>query len=165
MRAGRSGRSVAALVLCAALVAGCGIRPSGVIPGGPAPRVPAMGTGLYLVSEHQLALVLRPTGPPPSPAGTLAMLLGGPDPTELARGLRTEIPPDAGPAALTVEQSGVTVTLATDVAALPALAVDQIVCTLSAAVPTDGRGPALGPAVTLVGPGGNRRPGSCPLSG
>jgi hypothetical protein len=153
-------------VLLAALVAlvagGCGVRPSGVITGGPAVSGPAEGVRLYLVSNGDLAMVLRATRQQPSPTETLTLLVRGPDDAERAQGLTTEIPREFAPVEVTSRASGVTVQLPGDVAALSATAVDQIVCTVQSAMATGGL-PA-GTTVTLLGSGASHRVDACPHS-
>jgi len=56
------------------LTAGCGVRPSGVITGGPAPTRPAEGAALYFLAKSSLTPALRPTRQPLSPTQTLALL-------------------------------------------------------------------------------------------
>ncbi|MEN3609836.1 hypothetical protein AAH979_09830 [Plantactinospora sp. ZYX-F-223] len=152
--------AVAALALLTALAAGCGVRPSAVITGGAAPPGPAQGVGLFFVAEHRVTLVLRPSTPPGSVDGALALLLAGPDPTERELGYTTEIPSGAAPATVAAsDPSGTTVRLGTDVTALSATAVDQIVCTVRYALP-DGE-PTDRTLVTLTGPDGSRGPRGC----
>ncbi|MBE1491433.1 GerMN domain-containing protein [Plantactinospora soyae] len=147
------------VALLMALVAGCGVRPTGVITGGAAPVGPARGVPLFFVADQHLALVLRPTTPVDSVDDVLALLLAGPDPTERELGYGTEIPADAGrPTTTTSDPSGTTVKLSGDVLALSPTAVDQIVCTVRDAMPTGG--PAR---VTLAGPDGSREPLTCSL--
>ncbi|TYB93508.1 hypothetical protein FXF53_27980 [Micromonospora sp. WP24] len=140
-----------------ALVAGCGVRPSDVITGGPAPMGPARGTGLFFVTKQGLTLVLRPDAPPGSVDDALAQLLAGPDPVEQSQGYRSAIPVEAGiRTTTTIAPSGTTVWLKSAVGALPETAVDQIVCTARYAAP-DGA-PAT---VTLAGLDGSRGPLTC----
>lgn len=87
-----SARKVACALAIAALVAGCGISPTGVLDGGE----PAVGfqpsTRLYFVSGARLRAVSRPL-PWPSLKETLALLVNGPTSAELRQGLRTEVEP------------------------------------------------------------------------
>ncbi|MFY1691273.1 GerMN domain-containing protein [Plantactinospora sp. WMMB782] len=156
--AGTRRRSAVAGIALLAILAGCGVRPTGVITGGPAPSVPDHGIGLFFVVEHRITLLLRPATPPGTVDDVLALLLAGPDRTEQEQGYRTEIPADTGLAAATTsDPSGTTVRLDTDVTALSAPAVDQIVCTVLYALP--GAGPAdRTDLVILSGPDGRRAP-------
>ncbi|TDC30702.1 hypothetical protein E1211_23745 [Micromonospora sp. 15K316] len=155
MTGGRRALLVALSVL--ALVAGCGVRPSAVITGGPAPVGPAHGTGLFFVTKRGLTLVLRPEVPSGSIDDALALLFAGPDPVEQLQGYRSEIPPDVRARTVTVTGAwGTTVRIKGDVGTLPDAAVDQIVCTARYAAP--GGTPA---AVTLAGLDGSRGPLTC----
>ncbi|MEQ4304010.1 hypothetical protein ABNF97_21955 [Plantactinospora sp. B6F1] len=154
--------SLVAVALLSTLVAGCGVRPSVVISGNPAPVGPVRGVGLFFVAEDRLALVLRPSTPPDSVASTLALLLAGPSPTEREQGYRTELPADAGPATVTrSDRSGTTVRLGTDVTGLSAAAVDQIVCTVRYALPVGGPVDRSFITVTVTGPDGSRESRGC----
>lgn len=127
----------------ALLVAGCGVRPGGVIIGGPAPTA-STATVLYLVSDGRVTRVLRPG----EAAGPLALLAAGPTAAERDRGLDTEVPPG-----LKFGGSAEGVTVSVDVTTLSPNAFDQIVCTAS---------PLFAP-ITLVGGGQSRGPRTCPV--
>jgi hypothetical protein len=149
MRAGRV--LVTGLVSLVAL-AGCGVRPSGVITGGDPPRGAVQPNAttitLYLVKNGQLSAVTRPDDPPLSTADTLALLAAGPNAREQALGLTTAVPPGAVPFSVTADSAGsLVVTPSTPAGQLSTLAVDQIVCTAAALAPG---GPAT---VTVVGVG------------
>jgi hypothetical protein len=153
-------------LLTAVVSAGCGVRPSGVITGGPAPtkqmvdgRAPAWGSTLYFVAGSALAPVVRPTRQRLPPAQVLALLQDGPDGDERAAALTSEVPAGLAPVAVTADAAGnVEVLVAADVTALSATAVDQIVCTVRDALPT----PA---AVTVSSGTASRGPRTCPLGG
>ncbi|MEU6728341.1 hypothetical protein ABZ917_31935 [Nonomuraea wenchangensis] len=144
-------------------VAGCGVRPSGVILAGDPPSGPvqrALATTLYLVKDGRLSTVTRPDAHLPA-ADTLALLAAGPTPRERAHGLTSEVPPDAGPFTLTAEPGGaghLVVTLSTPAGELSALAVDQIVCSAAATRRDDSA------QVTVVGAGRSIGPRTCPSS-
>jgi hypothetical protein len=130
------------LVLIAVLLAGaCGVQPSGVIPGVPAPRMDIGGVTLFFVANGNLAAVPRSTSGQLSAVETLALLAAGP----VEPGLTTEVPRDLGP----LDVSGRTVTVSVDVTTLSTMAVAQIVCTAR--------------ADTLTGQGQTRGPVRCPL--
>ena len=75
----RTGRALlAGGLLLTLLAAGCGVRPSAVITGRPPVSGPARGTGLYLLAQGELVLVLRPVNTDPSPAAALPLLAAGP---------------------------------------------------------------------------------------
>ncbi|MET8281594.1 hypothetical protein [Micromonospora sp. NPDC005174] len=152
---------VAGGLLLTLFTAGCGVRPSGVITGRSAVSGPSGGGGVYLISDGELALVLRPAkGAPPLPAETLALLAAGPTDTERSAGFTSEVPTDLAPTTVTssVDEPGITVKTPTPVLPLSTLAANQIICTVAFA------DSAVSPApVTLVGPDGTRPPWSCPL--
>jgi hypothetical protein len=132
-------RCAPALLATALLVTACGVRPSGVIRGGPAPTAASSAT-VYLVADGRVAPVRRP-----DTASALALLAAGPTADELGQGFTTELP-----AGTTLTASGTTVTVSVDVTSLSTNAVAQIVCT-------------AGPApVTLVGGDRSRGPLACP---
>ncbi|MGP4021268.1 GerMN domain-containing protein [Saccharopolyspora sp. 5N708] len=148
------------LAAFAAFAAGCGVRPSGVIPGAPAPSGPIEGDAFYLVFNGELTPVVRAAGER-SPSGALALLAAGPTAEERAQGFTSEVPPDAEPIVLTSRASDMTVRLGTDVTQLSTMAVDQIVCTAVNATAQDQ--PTRRLEVTLVGRGRTRAPQTCPL--
>jgi hypothetical protein len=146
-------RRAAVAVLLVALLAGCGVRPSGVIHGGPAPAGPVGGTRIYLVSGGEPALVLR--GPRlADPAEVLRVLAAGPTEAERAQGFTTEVPSGIAPARLGFEDGTTAVTLSADVRALSVLAVVQIVCTVQAMTSAQ--------PVSLVSGAQRRGPLTCP---
>jgi len=143
-------------------VAGCGVRPSGVIRAGDPPSgavAPTTTITLYLVRNGRLNVVTRPGpgGRPLFTADTLALLAAGPTVREKARGLTTDVPPEAGPFSVTAEPAGhLVVTLSAPAGELSALAVEQIVCTAAATTPES---PVQ---VTVVGAGQSAGPRTCP---
>jgi hypothetical protein len=159
VRTGLAGRVLAAGLLSLVAVAGCGVRPSGVITGGDPPSgrvVPTTTITLYLVTNGRLRAVTRPGGPL-SQADTLALLAAGPTAEEHAHGLTTDVPPEAVPFSVTAKPAGrVVVTLSTPASELSTLAVEQIVCTAAATAPGS---PAR---VTVVVAGQGVGPRNCP---
>ncbi|MEV4758810.1 hypothetical protein AB0J86_27450 [Micromonospora sp. NPDC049559] len=152
---------LAAGALLALLLTGCGVRPSAVVTGRPAPDGPAMGIRLYLVWHGQLAPVTRPVKQHLSREQVLRMLAAGPDGYERSQGLTTEVPPDLVPTAppsSRAESIGLTVTMSGAVTTLSAIAADQIICTASG-MAAEGQKPA---PVTISGPDGSRPPRLCP---
>ncbi|MEU3768755.1 GerMN domain-containing protein [Amycolatopsis keratiniphila] len=143
--------------LLVSVVAGCGVRPSAVITGAPAPAGPANAAVLYFLSGGQPVRVLRPLADESQPA-SLDLLAAGPDESERERRYTTEVPPGTTVLDQTPAPNGVTVTLSIDVAGLSARAVDQIVCTAR-----DSLGGSA--QITLRGGGSVRGPLSCPLPG
>ncbi|MEV4623159.1 hypothetical protein AB0J74_31180 [Asanoa sp. NPDC049573] len=147
-------RLLAVGALLATLLAGCGVRPSGVITGGPAPANTISGLRLYLIADGRPALVARGLKPLQQPSEIVDLLAAGPNAAERAAGFTSEVPAGIAPVKLTSEGTGTTVALAADVDGLSVLAVNQIVCTVQAMA---GSGP-----VTLVSSGTRRGPLTCP---
>lgn len=145
--------------LVATLTAGCGVRPSGVIPGGPAPVGHASGVVLYFLSGSSLTPVFRPIRQPISPTKTLAFLQEGPDDAERAANLTSEVPSGLDPVDVTTHVSGdVEIVVSFDVRSLSAAAVDQVVCTVRDTLTTTA-------SITLSSDGATRGPRSCPFPG
>jgi hypothetical protein len=123
-------RQLGLLALILGLV-GCGIRPTGPIPGLEAPNGPVENTlpALFWVSGGKIVAVSRPQG---SVTGydVVALLAQGPTGEEQSHGLTTEVPFDAAPAVVERVANGLDVTISTDVSLLNQAAVQQIVCTL-----------------------------------
>ncbi|NUP01801.1 MAG: hypothetical protein HOW59_28150 [Nonomuraea sp.] len=132
----------ACLVLAAGLVslvgvAGCGVRPSDVIPAGKPPSGPVgpliLKTTIYLVKNGRLSAVTRHA---PPQGNTLTLLAAGPSPAERKRGLTTDVPSEAAPFSVTFDQDRhMVVTPAAPDVDLSALAVRQIVCTVLVTAP------------------------------
>jgi hypothetical protein len=165
-RRGRSARriGVAAVLAAATIVvlAGCGVRPSGVISGVPAPSGPVVpeasnSTKLYFLMGSQPTASQRQRTRT-EPADVLALLAAGPDDDERAAGLTTQVPANAAPVSVEGAPSGVTVTLGTDVSALSTVATEQIACTLR-----HQDSAASVPPITLIGGGHSRGPLACPF--
>jgi hypothetical protein len=160
VRTGLARRLLATGLVSLVAVAGCGVRPSDVIPAGDPPSgpvAPTMTITLYLVKNGRLSPVTRSGGRPLFRADTLALLAAGPTATEQAHGLTTDVPPEAGPFSVTVKPAGhLVVTLSAPARELSELAVRQIVCTATATVPE-----SLA-QVTLVGAGQSVGPRNCP---
>ncbi|GAA3446910.1 hypothetical protein [Planomonospora venezuelensis] len=159
MRTGFTRRALAAGLASLVAVSGCGVRPSDAISAGDPPSgavAPPLKITLYLVKDGRLSAVTRP-GRRLSAADTLALLAAGPTAGERARGLTTGVPPEAGPFSVTAEPAGhLVVTASAPAGGLPALAVEQIVCTAAATAPES---PVQ---VTVVGAGQSVGPRNCP---
>ncbi|HEV2780809.1 MAG TPA: hypothetical protein VGX25_15600 [Actinophytocola sp.] len=150
---------LALVVLIAVLSAGCGVRPSGVIRGGPAPAAPAEGVNLYFLANSSLILMRRPTRQHLSPTQTLVLLQDGPDGDERAMNLTSEVPTGLDPITVTIDASGnVEVVVSADVTTLSNTAADQIVCTVGDALSTTA-------PITLTSKAATRGPRTCPLAG
>jgi hypothetical protein len=149
------------VALLAVFAAGCGVRPSGVITGGPAPTGPAEGVALYFLADSSLTPVLRSTRQfqPLSATQILLLLQNGPDEDERAANLTSEVPTGLRPVAVTTAASGaVEVVVSVDVRTLSTTAVDQIVCTVSEALSTT-------EPITVTSHAASRGPRICPLTG
>jgi hypothetical protein len=136
------------------LLSACGVRPSVVITGGPAPANTISGVRLYLIFDGQPTLVARALKPPQQPADIVDLLAAGPTETEAAAGFTSQVPPGIAPAKVAFEGTGTSIGLAAEVDTLSVLAVNQIVCTVQASV-SDG-------PVTLVSGANRRGPLTCP---
>lgn len=156
------------LVLLAVLLAcvGCGVQPSGVIPGDPAPTGPVNGVTLYFVHNGEVVPTLRATDTALNPTETMNLLLtGGVDEQESASGLTTDLPPGAGPATLTNDATGATLTIAVDPGPLRPAAKDQLVCTAQSAL-AQGFTTTTTVGLVIVGPDARIGPMSrCPVTG
>jgi hypothetical protein len=147
------------VVLIAVLNAGCGVRPSGVITGRPAPAGPAEGATLYFLDNSSLRMVRRSTGQHLSPTQTLVLLQAGPDRDDRAANLTSEVPTGLDPVTVTIDASGnVDVVVSADVTTLSTTAVDQVVCTVRDALSTTA-------PITLTSDAATRGPRICPLTG
>ncbi|MEO6083503.1 MAG: hypothetical protein ABIQ18_10410 [Umezawaea sp.] len=140
-------RGSTAVLVTALLVTGCGVRPGGVVVGGPAPTV-ASAVVLYLVAGGRVTPVPRPS----ETTDALTLLAAGPTAAERERGLTTEVPAGAVFDGIVFDGHLADVTVSVDVTTLSPNAFDQIVCTAS---------PGSTP-VTVVGGGQSRGPGTCP---
>ncbi|MER6513869.1 hypothetical protein ABT158_44130 [Nonomuraea sp. NPDC001636] len=136
MRAALPRRALATGLAALVAVAGCGVRPSDVIAVGEPPKGPVALTTtiiLYLVQDGRLSAVTRPSARPLFRTERLALLAAGPTEEERARGLSTEVPPEADPFLVTVKASGrMVLTASAPGGDLSPLAVQQIVCTAAA---------------------------------
>jgi hypothetical protein len=160
------------VVLVAVLSAGCGVRPSGVISGGPAPSGPALvrpgalpptrpadGVALYFLADSSLTPVLRQTRQRLSATQTLALLQDGPTSDDRAANLTSEVPTGLDPVTVAIDASGnVEVVVTADVTTLSATAADQIVCTVRDALSTTA-------PITLTSDSASREPRICPFTG
>ena len=147
------------VVLIAVLNAGCGVRPSGVITGRPAPTGAAEGAVLYFLANSSLTMVRRSTRQHLSPTQTLALLQDGPNRDDRAANLTSEVPTGLDPVTVTIDASGnVDVVVSADVTTLSTTAIDQIVCTVREALSTTA-------PITLTSDAATRGPRICPLTG
>ncbi|MFF9352016.1 hypothetical protein [Streptomyces sp. NPDC014734] len=174
----RRARLLAALLPLVAASAGCGIRATDVVDiGDPAtvdvPPGREQGTVLYFVSpppDGRLMPVVRPVEmvvrePPDNtgaergwrdPAKAMVMLIAGPDETEAAAGLRTELPRGDIVSSLSLDPAGVLVRLKVPVTELSDVARQQLICTAKSA-----RGSDHGVQVRVIGSDGTVDRGPC----
>lgn len=147
-------RAVVSMVLLL-LLTGCGVRPTGVVSAGE----PAVGIGegpfLYFLADGQLRPVLRKTGQLGDVDNALGLLGAGPTAEEVAAGLNTLLPA-TGFSATAAREGVIAVRLYSaepvGPAALPQLALDQVVCTAVAVTGQAGAN-ARGLMVRLSGAG------------
>ena len=145
-------------MLIAVLDAGCGVRPTGVITGRPAPTGAVEGATLYFLANSSLTMVRRTTHQHLSPTQTLVLLQAGPNPDDRAENLTSEVPTGLDPVTVAIDASGnVDVVVSADVTTLSTNAVDQIVCTVRDALSTAA-------PITLTSKAATRGPRICPLT-
>jgi hypothetical protein len=121
----------AGLVLALLLLAGCGIRPTGVVYAGDAPVATASGSPasqVFLLSQGMLTPVQR-TADPADPQRVFDALLSGPTPDERARGLTTELTGIKEIAVHELDGRAILVETIPPSRRLPPLAYAQIYCT------------------------------------
>lgn len=152
-------------VLLGLACVGCGVQPSGVIPGDPAPTGPVNGVTLYFVRNGEVVPALRATDTALTPTEAMNLLLtGGVDDQERAVGLSTDLPPGTGPATLTNDATGTTLTIAVDPGPLRPAAKNQLVCTAQSALAQEFATTSVG--LFIVGPDERIGPMSrCPVIG
>ncbi|RSM50618.1 hypothetical protein DMA12_00150 [Amycolatopsis balhimycina DSM 5908] len=139
------------------LVSGCGIKPTPVVPAGPAPtlRSPA-GNGrgtdviLYFVVDGRVAPVARPADGPVTVEAALTMLLDGPSLGEKADGYTTVLSRRTGPIAVSPGQPA-TISFPFPLRPITGAGINQLVCTAFAALAAQG-GYAVDGTVALSGP-------------
>ncbi|MFI5772349.1 hypothetical protein ACIA74_28295 [Streptomyces sp. NPDC051658] len=173
----RGVRALGALLPLLLLATGCGIRATDVVEvGDPAIVDVAPGreqsTLLYFVSSssaNRLMPVVRPIAIPAEgtfPGGTeatwggadraVALLFDGPNKSEVATGLRTELPYARIAPSVDLGPDGVLVRLNTAVTTLSEVARQQLICTAAQARTAD-----RGEAVKVVGTDGVIGPARC----
>ncbi|KPI00756.1 Lipoprotein LpqB, GerMN domain-containing protein [Actinobacteria bacterium OV450] len=157
--------AAAALLLGGPLLAGCGIKPTGVIESGAAAKViipgpGTLGTVYFVMPDGRLAPVPEQDQPAKSPVSVLMRLLIGPLDEEKAAGLETRVPAPADrkpPFGLSAGVSGdvLEVRLPFAVAGLSDTARRQLVCTAASTNPKY--------TVVLRGPDTSVGPARCEL--
>jgi hypothetical protein len=154
------------LVVPLALVcASCGVRPSGAIPGDPAPSGPVYGVTLYFARHNELIPTLRATTNQFTPIETITALASGPDAREQTDGMTTQVPPGIAPVNLATDQSGNTVlALNVNPNSLSTVAIGQLTCTATTAIDNAGTGINAN-SFFVAGQGAQIGPLRCPDSG
>ncbi|MEU4124831.1 MULTISPECIES: GerMN domain-containing protein [Streptomyces] len=151
----RAAAATAVMTGCALLLAGCGIKRTGVIESGHAAAVKVPGgknaAVLYFVSKDGDRLVPVPFSIGAdytlAPTPLLRLLLNGPIGPASAAGLTTALPkvPDAKTDTVTVSKNsqdkGLTANVPFAVADLSQMALNQLVCTVGASAVPDTRSP------------------------
>jgi hypothetical protein len=152
-----------ALVVLACV--GCGVRPSGVISGLPAPTGPVNGATLFLIRDDQLVPVLRPTTLAPTMVEAVTLLAQGPTQDETSAALRTQVPTGILPVRLGNAGRGTTLDLAVDPNLLSTMAINQISCTAWNAQANQIPPVDVAPDFFLSGGGRTIGPLRCPQTG
>ena len=128
------------------LVSACGIKPTPVIPAGPAPtlRNPAAGVQgtdvvLYFVIDGRVAPVARAAGTPVGLTTALRMLLNGPSRAESSDGYVTMLPAgDPSQVSVDSEAAPTLIAVPFPLRELNSLAMNQLICTATAVLAFSG---------------------------
>ncbi|MEV6525637.1 hypothetical protein AB0M43_27180 [Longispora sp. NPDC051575] len=153
------------LVLAVTLLAGCGVRPSAVVPAGEAPRkFTAEVTALYFVLNGGLYRSERIDTQPLSVSQKVDLLFAGPRADEREKGVTTALPTITGGGSEVVRQTPqrYEVRVRAAVAELSSRALDQLVCTVLAGEAAE-HAMAVGSLVSVAGTSGRREDRGCPL--
>ncbi|WP_410609866.1 hypothetical protein [Amycolatopsis sp. lyj-109] len=139
------------------LVSACGIKPTPVVPAGPAPtlRNPASeGRSadliLYFVLDDRVTPVARPAAGVVGVESALTMLLDGPSADERADGYTTALPRRSGTITVTPGLP-TTITVPFPLRPLAGVGINQLVCTAFATLAAQG-GYTTDGTVALAGP-------------
>lgn len=150
-------RRVVALGMALLVLAGCGVRPSEVIPAGEAPRQKATAqTMLYWLNEGRLVAHPRLTAEYLSPDNAVEALLQGPTPAEQGLDLSTALPVVEVLVVVSFRDGLVEIMVDTGVAGWSESAMDQVTCTAVNAMGQDG-------PVAIVGNDERRDHHDCPV--
>ncbi|MEV6622271.1 hypothetical protein AB0M83_01960 [Amycolatopsis sp. NPDC051106] len=125
------------------VVSACGIKPTGVVPAGPAPTLRNPGVSgrgadviLYFVIGGRVAPVSRSTGTV-GVENALSLLLAGPTPDEADDGYGTDLPRRSGPIVLS-PGSPPAITVPFPLKPISGAGINQLVCTAFAALAAQG---------------------------
>jgi len=126
------------------VVSACGIKPTGVVPAGPAPTLRNPGTSgrgadviLYFVLDGRVAPVSRSTGGTVGVENALSLLLAGPTTDEADDGYVTDLPRRSGPIVLS-PGSPPAITVPFPLKPITGVGINQLVCTAFAALAAQG---------------------------
>ncbi|GIG59391.1 hypothetical protein Lfu02_37630 [Longispora fulva] len=160
-------RAVVLVLTLAALaaLAGCGVRPSGVVRAGEAPRkYTTEVTALYFQMHGLLARTERIDPKALNVSQKVDLLLAGPNPAERGQGYETALPATSGGGVQVVRVAPhrYELRMNTPVATLSATALDQLVCTVLAGEAAE-HAMAVGSVVAVVGTAGRREDRGCPV--
>ncbi|MEV6643256.1 hypothetical protein [Amycolatopsis sp. NPDC051371] len=124
------------------LVSACGVKPTGVVPAGPAPTLRNPGSGgrgtdviLYFVLDGRVAPVSRSTGSSVDVETALSMLLAGPTAGEASDGYVSALPARSGPIVLAPGPPAA-ISLPFALKPISSSGINQLVCTAFAALAT-----------------------------
>lgn len=124
------------------LMSACGVKPTGVVPAGPAPTLRNPGDSgrgtdaiLYFVIDGRVAPVTRSTGSSVGVETALSMLLAGPTTGETADGYVTALPHRSGPIVLAPGPPAA-ITVPFPLKPISSAGINQLVCTAFAALAT-----------------------------
>ncbi|MEU8632434.1 hypothetical protein AB0C38_09725 [Amycolatopsis sp. NPDC048633] len=122
------------------LVSACGVKPTGVVPAGPAPTLRNPGSSgrgtdvtLYFVIDGRLAPVTRATGSTVGVENALSTLLAGPTTDEARDGYVTDLPVRSGPIILSPGPPAA-ITFSFPLKPITDVGINQLVCTAFAAL-------------------------------
>ncbi|HJP75264.1 MAG TPA: hypothetical protein VJ914_13400 [Pseudonocardiaceae bacterium] len=153
------------VVLLALVCAGCGVRPSGAIPGDQAPTGPVYGVTLYFARHNELIPTLRATTNQFTPIEAITALVSGPDSREQSDGMTTQVPPGIVADGLTTDPSGQTfLGVNINPTTLSTVAVGQLTCTAITAIANAGTS-INADTFFIAGQGAQIGPLRCPESG
>lgn len=150
-------RRVVALGAVLLVLAGCGVRPSEVIPAGEAPRQQAtVQTTLYWLNGGRLVGHPRLTAEYLSPDSAVEALLQGPTPAEQGLDMSTALPVADILVVVSFRDGLTEIVVDTGVAGWSKTAMDQVTCTAMNAMGQDA-------PVVIVGNDERREHHDCPI--
>ena len=140
MRMPDARHGVLGVMLAVVLLTGCGVAPSEVEEGGPAPTGLARGTTLYFLDEDgELIPSVRRTGRLGTVLGAVQLLMAGIGANESEAGLHTAIPADGIRAVVVDTGPHIQVALPFDSSEIGRAGVNQVMCTAVGVTRASGR--------------------------